>query len=149
MKVLSKIVSQYRATEGRTVVIEVELVEKMIGAFLKQLAEKIDRIRLLAGSLIQEFFDHYYGEWKGISHGEELKAVFEQENVRKMIKVNEEEFDKILPEVMEIEVKIQENIFTDKEKESKELIYYWNLPHFVFKIIVPLLRFKEYSYAIL
>ena len=31
----------------------------MIGNFLQQLSEKIDRIRLLAGSLLQNFFDYY------------------------------------------------------------------------------------------
>jgi hypothetical protein len=31
----------------------------MIANMLQQLAEKIDRIRLLAGSLLQTFFDFY------------------------------------------------------------------------------------------
>lgn len=47
---------------------------------------------------------------------------------------------------MEMEMKIQQNIFQEK---TQELIYYWNLPHFVFTIIVPFLKLKEYGYSIL
>jgi hypothetical protein len=40
--------------------IDSSLVARMIGLFLQQLNEKIDRIRLLAGSLLQEYFDNYW-----------------------------------------------------------------------------------------
>ena len=43
--------------QNRKVVISNELITRMIGYFLQQLAEKIDRIRLLVGSLLQRFFD--------------------------------------------------------------------------------------------
>ena len=39
--------------------IKKEIITKMIGLFLQQLSEKIDRIRLLSGSLLQKFFDDY------------------------------------------------------------------------------------------
>lgn len=34
------------------------------------------------------------------------------------------------------------------EREYEEFVYYWNQPHCVFPMIVPLLRFKEYCYQI-
>lgn len=40
------------------------LVTKMVALFLQQLSEKIDRIRLLAGSLLQNFFDFYVYKFK-------------------------------------------------------------------------------------
>lgn len=43
-------------------------------------------------------------------------------------------------------MKIQETIF---HEESKELIYFWNLPHLVFPLTVPLLECPEYSYNLL
>lgn len=49
-------------------------------------------------------------------------------------------------EVIKMEMKIQETIF---HEESKELIYFWNLPHLVFPLIVPILECQEYSYALL
>lgn len=57
----------------------------MIGLLLQQLNEKIDRIRLLAGSLLQNYFDKYSSFFQ-IPRGEELHRVFGQENIRKLIK---------------------------------------------------------------
>lgn len=58
---------------------------RMIGLFLQQLNEKIDRIRLLAGSLLQNFFDNYVGLFN-IPQSQALLSVFGQENIRKLIK---------------------------------------------------------------
>jgi hypothetical protein len=57
----------------------------MIGLFLQQLNEKIDRIRLLAGSLLQIYFDSY-AHLFNIPNQQELIAIFGQENIRKLVK---------------------------------------------------------------
>jgi hypothetical protein len=45
-----------------------------------------------------------------------------------------------------MEMKIQETVF---QEVDHYLIYYWNLPHCVFPLVVPLLEYKEYSYLLL
>lgn len=57
----------------------------MVGLLLQQLNEKIDRIRLLAGSLLQNFFDNYVSLFN-IPQSQALLDVFGQENIRKLIK---------------------------------------------------------------
>ncbi len=49
----------------------------MVGLLLQQLNEKIDRIRLLAGSLLQNFFDLYAHQFN-IANKSELTAIFGQ-----------------------------------------------------------------------
>ena len=60
-------------------------VEKIIGLLLQQLSEKIDRIRLFAGSLLQSFFDYYESKFE-IADQKVLKSVFGQDNIKKLIK---------------------------------------------------------------
>ena len=64
----------------------------MIGLLLQQLNEKIDRIRLLAGSLLQTFFDNYAKNFN-IPHAEGLIAIFGQENIRKLVKQADNKLD--------------------------------------------------------
>ena len=45
-----------------------------------------------------------------------------------------------------MEMKIQETIFHETERD---LVYFWNLPHSVYPIVVPLLELEAYSYYIL
>lgn len=119
----------------------------MIGLLLQQLNEKIDRIRLLAGSLLQNYFDKYYDLFQ-IADGERLKAVFGQDNIRKLIKESESKVDSNLEtEVIRMEMRIQETIFS--EDIDRNLIYFWNLPHNVFPVTVPLLALPHYSKYIL
>lgn len=35
-------------------------MEEIIGSLLQQLTEKIDKMRLIAGSILQRIFDHCY-----------------------------------------------------------------------------------------
>lgn len=46
-----------------------------------------------------------------------------------------------------MEMKIQETILNDDIDHN--LIYFWNLPHNVYPVVVPLLALKEYSYFVL
>lgn len=51
------IVKKYCSESVKQWQIDNSHIERMIGLLLQQLSEKIDRIRLLAGSLLQSFFD--------------------------------------------------------------------------------------------
>ena len=53
----------------------------MVSNFLQQLSEKIDRIRLLAGSLLQKFFD-YHNKHFNIPDNKHLEEVFKQDTIR-------------------------------------------------------------------
>jgi hypothetical protein len=46
-----------------------------------------------------------------------------------------------------MEMKIQETILN--EDKDRKLIYFWNLPHSVFPLTVPILKLKAYSHYIL
>ena len=81
MKTLSRIVEVYCETNNRAVLLSNELVFNMVSSFLQQLSEKIDRIRLLAGSLLQRFFD-YHNKHFAIPHGALLESIFKQDNIR-------------------------------------------------------------------
>lgn len=57
----------------------------MVGLLLQQLNEKIDRIRLLAGSILQNFFDLYYKRFN-LPHAATLWNIFGQENIKKLVR---------------------------------------------------------------
>lgn len=59
MSGIINIIKKYESQKNRRAVISNGLIEQMLGYFLQQLSEKIDRIRLLSGSLLQNFFDFY------------------------------------------------------------------------------------------
>jgi tubulin-specific chaperone D len=112
----------------------------MVGMFLQQLNEKIDRIRLLAGSLLQNFFDNYVQHFK-IPRSAALTNVFGQKIIKKLVKEADSKMDSNLEtEVMKMEMKIQETVFS--EDQDRYIIYLWNLPHNVYWLTVPLLQFK-------
>ena len=77
MKVMVNILGVYCSATNKKWKIKDEIVTNIVGLFLQQLNEKIDRIRLLAGSLLQTFFDNYSKHFN-IPHSEELFGVFGQ-----------------------------------------------------------------------
>lgn len=63
MATMLHIVRLYARAENPRWTMETSTITRMVGLLLQQLNEKIDRIRLLAGSLLQEFFDRFSGLW--------------------------------------------------------------------------------------
>lgn len=59
MKTMLNIIKIYDRNVNRRWKISNKIITRVIGLLLQQLNEKIDRIRLLAGSLIQNYFDYY------------------------------------------------------------------------------------------
>ena len=45
-------------------------------------------------------------------------------------------------EVIQMEMRIQETVFN--EDQDRTIIYLWNLPHNVYRLTVPILKFPEY-----
>ena len=77
MTAMLHIIKVFVTTEAPLFKVEDDLVARMIGVCLQQLSQKIDRVRLLAGSLLQDFFDYYQKSFT-IPHQAELFAVFGQ-----------------------------------------------------------------------
>lgn len=92
MATMLHIVRFYSRAENPRWAIDNATITRMVGLLLQQLNEKIDRIRLLAGSLLQEFFDRFSGLWE-IADGARLRGVFGQENIRRLVKESESKVD--------------------------------------------------------
>ena len=60
MKTMLNIIKIYDRNSERKWKINNNIITKVIGLFLQQLNEKIDRIRLLSGSLLQNYFNLYH-----------------------------------------------------------------------------------------
>lgn len=58
MITMLQILRSYSQEKERKWKISNEHVARMIGLILQQLNEKIDRVRLLAGSILQDYFDN-------------------------------------------------------------------------------------------
>lgn len=117
-----------------------------VSSCLQQLVEKIDRVRLVAGSLLQEFFEKCAQRLPEIPRYKELNKIFCKENVKEMLKIDEIRMEEIF-ETQKLAKSAFEGPEYDREYEE-EFVYYWNQPHCVFPMIVPLLKFKEYSFEI-
>ena len=107
MSAIMAIIERYSLDEKPQWKIGPELITKAIGLYLQQLSEKIDRIRLLSGSLLQKFFD-YYDHLFILPDHKQLKSIFQQSNIKKLIKESENIIDGNLEtEVIKMEMKIQ------------------------------------------
>ena len=71
------VISVYCSSSDKKWKISDQIVTSMVGMFLQQLNEKIDRIRLLSGSLLQTFFDNYNQHFN-IPRSAELYNIFGQ-----------------------------------------------------------------------
>ncbi|EGR30268.1 tubulin-specific chaperone d, putative [Ichthyophthirius multifiliis] len=92
--------------DGNQLNLSSQCIQKIIQLLLQQLMEKIDRVRLVAGSVMQDIFDNLYEKIPYFQHKEVIN-----------LKLN-------------------------------DFIYYWNQPHGVYNIIVPLLQYPEYSHFV-
>lgn len=77
MITMLQILRSYSQEKDKKWIITNEHVARMIGLILQQLNEKIDRVRLLAGSILQDYFDNLSDNFE-IPRREQLKSVFGQ-----------------------------------------------------------------------
>lgn len=73
--------------------ITAKLIRKVICVILKQLVEKIDRVRLHAGALLQTLFDDHIDKLPGFPQKSVLKKIFQLENVKVMMQKAKEKIE--------------------------------------------------------
>jgi hypothetical protein len=119
-----------------------EAATLIIGLLLQQLVERIDKMRLIAGSILQTIFDKYFSTLPDFAHKEELLTVFGNKYLRERVKRDQDKID------TKFDVSLVDTSFLDYS-ENTELVYFWDMPQCVFPLIVPLMRHEAYSYYIL
>ena len=116
-------------------------MQRCIGVILKQLSEKIDRVRLVAGSVLQELFDNHIEHLPEFAHRDVLKNLFCLEGIKVRMQEEKEnvEMDFDVPTI---------GVFNDENdvlKDKNKLVFYWNLPHCVYPIVTQLMEYPEYT----
>ena len=114
----------------------------IVGILLQQLVEKIDRMRLISGSILQAVFDRHLTNLPDFPHKEELALVFANQYLRERVKRDQERME------LKFDVSLVDTTFLDYDK-NEELVYFWDVPQCVFPLVVPLLALPAYSYYIL
>lgn len=105
-------------------------------------------MRLLAGTVLQEIFDHMYAELPDFPHKKLFQSVFNQETIKEVVRKDQVKIDQSFQKEV-IQAELTYFILENLEKENqKEFIYYWNQAAGVYSIVVPLLDLPEYSYHI-
>lgn len=119
-----------------------ENVTKIIGLLMQQLVEKIDRVRLIAGSILQVIFDKFGQLLVDFPHKQHLFGVFGNDYLRSKVKKDQERMEN------KFDVSLVDTSFLDYDKNDS-LVYFWDIPSCVFPLITPILSLPEYSYYIL
>ena len=72
-----------------------EFLVKIFRVLLKQLVEKIDKMRLKAGYYIQKIVDKYIDKLQDFSGKQKLIDTFRQSHIQKLVDEVQEEYDKV------------------------------------------------------
>ncbi|KAL4496061.1 hypothetical protein ABPG72_015483 [Tetrahymena utriculariae] len=148
--ILKKWVSskQQEKEENRTKLqISSELMHSIICLILQQLSEKIDRVRLVAGSVLQEIFDNFYNILADFPKKKELYAIFNKQNIKSLVQKDEDRMDAFFETDV---IKAELTHFSNEQNvKINDFIFYWNQPHGVYPIITPILQLVEYNYYII
>jgi hypothetical protein len=122
--------------------ITTETITTIIGLLLQQLVERIDKMRLISGSILQSIFDKNYQYLPEFPHKEELLHIFGNKYLRERVKKDQDKID------IKFDVSLVDTTFLDYQ-DNDQLIYFWDMPQSVFPLIVPLIRYPTFSYSIL
>jgi len=152
LKVLAK---KYRANKDFGVKISGDTVFRCVALMLQQLVEKIDRTRLIAGSLLQDLVDHHLKDLPSFKGVERIQALFNKEYIQQKLQAEQERLDTEFSLTEEMKGKAFDTISTQQMNfgdvnlsNTEGFIYYWNLPHCVYPLVTPLLEVPEFSYFI-
>lgn len=122
----------------------------MICLLFQQLAEKIDRTRLIAGSIIQELVDNYHNLMPDYPHKERIGQTFNRDNIVKLMQKEQDRLEADYSLQEETKGKSFATISTMQDGEpedfKREFVYYWNMSHCVYPVIVPFLEYSDLSY---
>ncbi|CAD8196419.1 unnamed protein product [Paramecium octaurelia] len=129
-------------------IINEQYIIKIIGQLLQQLCEKIDRVRLLAGSVLQDLFKSVLPKLQQFENYEQISAIFSTANLQQTIIKDQERVDqKFQSEIIEAEIRNLKHFLQNIGKT--DLIYHWNLPHCCYRQIVPILAYPTFFRYIL
>jgi len=152
LKLLAK---KSKSSPDYPVKISSETVSRCVCLILQQLVEKIDRTRLIAGSILQDLVDNSLSDLPSFAGVEKVKEIFNKENIQKLLQAEQDRLENnfSLSEEMKgknfASISTQQTTFEDVNLANMEgFVYYWNLPHCVYPTIIPLLKAPEFSYYI-
>lgn len=120
----------------------VENCTKLMGVLLQQLVERIDKMRLIAGSILQTIIDKHFENLPEIPQKEELHRIFGNKYLRERVKKDQDQID------TKFDVSLVDTTFLDYS-ENANLVYFWDIPQSVFPLVVPLVRHEAYTNYIL
>ncbi|CAK65708.1 unnamed protein product (macronuclear) [Paramecium tetraurelia] len=130
------------------IIINEQCIIKIIGQLLQQLCEKIDRVRLLAGSVLQDLFKSVFPKLQRFENYEQISTIFSTANLQETIIKDQERVDQTFQsEIIEAEIKNLKDVLQTIGKT--DLIYHWNLPHCCYRLIVPILAYPTFCRYIL
>ena len=119
-----------------------ESITLILGLLLQQLVERIDKMRLIAGSILQTIFDKHYENLPDFPQKEQLLQIFGNKYLRELVKKDQEKID------IKFDVSLVDTTFLDYH-ENDQFIYFWDMPQSVFPLVIPLIRYPASCYFIL
>lgn len=143
LDIVKKLCDDHQTDEQtRANFLDVTTTEKIIGLLLQQLVEKIDKMRLIAGSILQNIFDTCYDKLPQFSYREELFNIFSNESLRERVKHDQDRID------IKFDISLVSTEFLSYE-QNEAFIYFWNIPQCVFPLIIPIANCPTYTYNII
>lgn len=119
-----------------------QTLAKIVGCLLQQLVEKIDRMRLVAGSILQTLFDSCSATLPDFPQKLELVSIFGGESLRERVKGDQSRID------VKFDISLVDTSFLDYA-QNENFVYFWNVPQCVFPLIMPLCAHESYTYFLL
>ena len=96
--------------------------------------------------MLQDIFDNLYDTLPEFPKKKELHAIFSKKNITMLVQRDEDRMDAAFEtEVIKAELAFFAN---EQNLKTNDFIFYWNQPHGVYPVVVPLLAFPEYTYYI-
>ena len=91
MSNILKLVASFNKTNQETkkqINLGSKILQNVVSSLLQQLLEKIDRIRLIAGSILQGLFDGYMNYLPDFPHKKQISKIFSKSNIKVLFFIN-------------------------------------------------------------
>jgi hypothetical protein len=124
--------------EGSSGLLAAGEVRTIVGLLLQQLVEKMDKMRLIAGSILQRLVDHKPRCLAGLEEKDELLRLFGSSALRLRVKQDQERLEH------KFDVSLVDTSFLDYQ-DNEAFVYFWDVPQCVFPLLVPLLQNTVYA----
>lgn len=151
LNLIKEVSLKYKKNPNYPLKITENIVFRVVCELFQQLAEKIDRTRLIAGSILQEIVDNYHSLVPDYPHKQKVQAVFCRDNIVVLMQNEQNRISNDYSLEEETKGKSFATISTQQQDGEnadfkKDFVYYWNVSHCVYPVIVPFLEYPEYSY---